>query len=74
MNYKMIYISLFKSIKTIRNVFSKQSPQMFQNYTNKNVLLINLQFSQKQSGYFCDDPCRMIKYVYVDHHKSNRID
>ena len=55
MNYKMIYISLFKSIKTIRNVFSKQRPQMFQNYTNKNVLLINLQFSQKP------EPERMIQ-------------
>ena len=42
---------------------------MFKNYANKNVLLINLQFSQKQSGYFCDDPCRMIKYFYVGHSK-----
>ena len=33
------------------------------NYASKNVLLINLQFPQKQSGDFLDDPCRMIKYV-----------
>jgi hypothetical protein len=54
---------------TIKNGFSKQSPQMFQNYASENVLLINLQFSQKQSGYFSDDPC-----IYVGHPKSNRTD
>jgi len=74
MNVKIIFILLLKSKIRIRDDFSKQSRQKLKNHASKNILLINLQFSQKQSRYFLNGLRRMVKYFYVGHSKIKGID